>query len=136
MDIRRLVGYVADALGPDASADRVEAIAAAILDAALEEAPARPSADPGNLIIVTAFGHDRPGILAAVTNTVSGAGCNITDVSQKILQTYFTLIMIADISAMRITLAELQQQLTEAGEAIGVRVTAQHEDLFASMHRP
>ena len=132
MNVRQLVDRIAEALGPDATAARVEAVAAAVLDVS----PARATRMPGNLVIITAFGLDRPGILAGITNVVSGAGCNITDVSQKILQEYFTLIMIADITAMQISLSELQRQLSKAGDGLGVRVTAQHEDLFAGMHRP
>lgn len=131
MDILRLVDRIAAAMGPDADPARVEAVAAAVLDVTSPR-----SASGGDRILITAFGLDRQGILAGITNTVSGAGCNIVDVSQKILQEYFTLIMIAEIATMRISLAELQRQLTVAGEALGVRVRAQHEDLFAEMHRP
>ena len=136
MDIRRLIDRIADVLGADATPSRVEAVAAAVLDVTgvAESSSVLPTTR--NSVIITAFGLDRPGILAAVTNVVSGAGCNITDVSQKILQEYFTLIMLADISAMHLSLEDLQRQLAEAGTPLGVRVTAQHEDLFASMHRP
>ena len=137
MDIRRLVNNIADALGPQADPAQVEAVAAAALEA-IDPGAATPLnlEEPGERAIVTAFGLDKPGILAGVTNVVSGAGCNILDVSQRILQGYFTLIMLADVSTMRPSIGELQKQLDEAGERIGVRVMVQHEDLFRSMHRP
>ncbi len=130
MDIRRLVGHVADALGPEASEERVEKIAAAILEANCEDGSV------GDRVVVTAFGYDQPGILATLTNAVFEAGCNITDVTQKILGPYCTLIMIADLSAARQSLSELQSALIQAGDTVGVRVVAQHEELFASIHRP
>ena len=137
MDIRRLVNNIADALGPQADPAQVEAVAAAALEALDAGATTPPDLqEPGERAIVTAFGHDKPGILAGVTNVVSGAGCNILDVSQRILQGYFTLIMLADVSSMRLSIGELQQQLNETGERLGVRVMVQHEDLFRSMHRP
>ncbi len=134
MDIRRLVNRIADVLGPDADPARVEAVAAVVLEALEADAPAAKK--PGERVIVTAYGLDKPGILAGITNTVSGAGCNILDVSQKILQEYFTLIMIADISALHGSVRDLQHQLTELGDRLEVRVMVQHEDLFKRMHRP
>lgn len=138
MDIRLLVNNIADALGPQADPARVEAVATAALEALNAADPSGPLnlQEPGERAIVTAFGHDKPGILAGVTNVVSGAGCNILDVSQRIMQGYFTLIMLADVSAMRQSIGELQQQLNDVGQQIGVRVMVQHEDLFEKMHRP
>ncbi len=140
MDIRRLVDRIADALGPGADPAQVEAIAAAVLDVADAGTPASPGTraarQPVERVIVTAYGLDKPGILAGITNTVSGAGCNIRDVSQKILQEYFTLIMIADISAMQATVADLQKQLADVAQRLGVRIMVQREDLFERMHRP
>ena len=140
MNIRRLVDRIADALGPGADPARVEAIAAAVLDTFDADAPevpdTRPAKEPIDRVIVTAYGLDKPGILAGITNAVSGAGCNIRDVSQKILQEYFTLIMIADISAMHASVADLQKQLAEVGRHLGVRIMVQREDLFERMHRP
>ncbi len=130
MDVEHLVGAVAAALGADATAERVEAIAQSVMDATLSERRAQ------DRVIITAFGSDQPGILAGVTRIVARAGCNILDVSMKILQQYFTLIMVADISSMNIPLAELQHQLRAAESELGVRIGAQHEDLFARMHRP
>lgn len=138
MDIRRLVNRIADALGPDADPVRIEAVAAAVLDALDDAAPSSPAAvkESGERVIVTAYGHDTPGILAGITHAVSSAGCNILDVSQKILQDYFTLIMIADVSALRGSVRDLQHQLTDVGNRLDVRIMVQHEDLFKSMHRP
>jgi len=136
MDIRRLVNRITDALGPDADPARVEAVAAVVLETLEADAPAATAKKPGERVIVTAYGLDKPGILAGITNTVSGAGCNILDVSQKILQEYFTLIMIADISALHGSVRDLQQQLTEVADRLDVRVMVQHEDLFERMHRP
>lgn len=137
-DIRRLVESIADALGPHTPPERIEAVAAAVLDALSGNAPAPPLSTAGltERAIVTAYGVDKPGILASITNVVSGAGCNILDVSQKILQGYFTLIMLADIASMRGSLQDLQRQLDGVGQQLQVHVLVQHEDLFKAMHRP
>ncbi|MCE5333792.1 MAG: ACT domain-containing protein [Desulfobacteraceae bacterium] len=48
-------------------------------------------------IIVSVLGHDRPGIIAAVSDVLFRTGCNIEDVSQTILQTEFAGIFIASL---------------------------------------
>ena len=139
-DIRPLVSRVARALGADATPEKVEAVVAAVLEVNAASSPvaASPSASPdtGERAVVTAYGIDHPGVLRDVTAGVSDAGCNILDVSQKILQGYFTLIMIIDLGGLQGSIAELQKRLSEIGEALGVRVMVQHEELFNAMHRP
>lgn len=137
-DIRALVDRIVTVLGPDATPERVEALAQAVL----EHAPSHPQAfpfspvSPGQRVLITAYGHDKPGILAAITQAVSQAGCNILDVSQKILQGYFTLIMLADTASMRGTVQSLQQSMSDTGTRLNVRILVQHEELFNAMHRP
>lgn len=138
-DIRSLVDRIVVALGPDATPERVEAIAQAVLEdtstSARASFPFSP-VSPGRRVIITAYGHDKPGILAAITQAVSQGGCNILDVSQKILQGYFTLIMLANTESMSGTLQSLQQSLTATGTRLNVRILVQHEELFNAMHRP
>jgi ACT domain-containing protein len=59
----------------------------------------------------------------------------LQDVSQKIMQEFFTLIMIVDISKSPSNFAQVKTALVQSGEKIGVQVFAQHEDLFKAMHR-
>jgi ACT domain-containing protein len=86
-------------------------------------------------VVVTAYGQDRPGILAAITAELSAASANILDVSQKVLQGYFTVVLVADL-ADGTDLGAVRDGLARRGEAMGVRVLLQHEDLFQAMHRP
>lgn len=134
-DIRHLVDRIARALGPDVSPERVEAVAVAALDA-LDDAPAVSTpADEDHRVVLTAYGHDHPGILAALTQDLADAQVNILDVSQKIMRGYFTVIMLIDGASMRGSLRDLQRRLTTTGERHGVRVHVQHEALFTAMHR-
>ena len=86
--------------------------------------------------MVTAYGYDQPGILAALTKTLASSQVNILDVSQKILQGYFTVVMMVDLAEAGISLQDLQARLDELGRSLNVRAIAQHEDLFLAMHRP
>ena len=86
--------------------------------------------------MVTAYGVDTPGVLAALTSELAAHGVNILDVSQKVLQGYFTVVLFADLPDGGPDLATVRQRLQACGEALGARVLAQHEELFDAMHRP
>ena len=45
-------------------------------------------------LAVTAIGTDRPGIVAAVTGVLTGAGCNLEDTSMSILRGHFAMVLI------------------------------------------
>jgi ACT domain-containing protein len=85
--------------------------------------------------IITVIGHDRIGIIAKVSAILAGCRVNILDISQTILQEFFTMTMLTDLAAMDISLEDLSGKLREAGEDLGVSIRVQHEDLFKSMHR-
>lgn len=85
--------------------------------------------------IITVLGRDRVGILAGITAVLAEAGVNILDISQTILQEFFTMIMIVDLRGNTLTFSTLQEQLREKGEDLGVQVTIQRVDVFKFMHR-
>jgi ACT domain-containing protein len=118
---------------PDASADQIESTVGDLANA-LGIQGASSNGSGVDRAIVTVYGHDRPGILATVTAIVSRGGNNILDVSQKILQGYFTLIMLIEIGDSSV--GALQEELSKLAESAGVRAVVQHEELFNAMHRP
>ncbi len=63
------------------------------------------------------------------------AHANIVDISQTTLRGYFTMILMADIGEATISFDELKQRLAAKGDEMGVRIDAQHEDVFKYMHR-
>ena len=88
-----------------------------------------------NRVIVTVLGKDRVGIIAGVANILSEADVNIVDISQTIMQEFFTMIMVVDISDSHIGFNELKAKLEEKGDELGVKITVQHEKVFDFMHR-
>lgn len=88
-----------------------------------------------NRIVVTVVGKDKVGIIAGVANTLAGCNANIIDISQTIMQEFFTMIMLVDISGCSVDYEALNQLLQKCGEALEVKITAQHEDVFHFMHR-
>ncbi|MBR6788271.1 MAG: ACT domain-containing protein [Clostridia bacterium] len=85
--------------------------------------------------IVTVLGKDKVGIIADVAMIMKGHGVNICDISQTLMQEYFTMIMLVDLTACKLDFTELQALLAEQGKTIGVDIRVQHQDLFDSMHR-
>lgn len=137
--IRLLVDRVTEALGASATPAQVEAVVRIMLNEVVAtQAPPRPPRAQGTAErgLITAYGRDQTGILHAITSVVSEMGCNILDVSQKILQGNFTLIMVVDLQPMQGSLQDLKQRLDAVSAERKVRIMAQHEDLFNAMHRP
>ncbi|MGI6686049.1 MAG: ACT domain-containing protein [Bacillota bacterium] len=86
-------------------------------------------------VIVTVVGKDKVGIIAGVTAALALAGVNILDISQTIMQDFFTMIMICDMSQASMDLSNLKNLMEEEGNKIGVKITVQHEKVFQFMHR-
>jgi len=86
-------------------------------------------------MIISVFGVDHPGIVAGVSQILAEADCSIVDINQTVVQGKFAMVIIADTSRARESAAELKDRLRREGEALGVRIYAQREDLFNAMHR-
>lgn len=85
--------------------------------------------------IVTVIGKDQVGIIARVCALLSEQGVNVLDISQTILQEYFTMIMLVDAAASKVPFAQLVSLLEAEGETQGLVIHAQREDIFNAMHR-
>ena len=85
--------------------------------------------------IVTVIGKDQVGIIAAVCSLLAEQGVNVLDISQTILQEYFTMIMLVDTGRCSLPFGELAEALRTWGETMGLSVRIQHEDIFNAMHR-
>lgn len=85
--------------------------------------------------VITVIGKDKVGIIAAVSAILANYNVNILDISQTIMQDFFTMIMLVDITKIKFGFNELAGQLELKGEDLGVSIRIQHEDIFNSMHR-
>jgi len=86
-------------------------------------------------VVITVLGMDRVGIIARVTACLAESNVNILDISQTILQGYFTMIMIAEILEGGPEIPQLAARLDAVGADLGVQVRVQHEGVFTAMHR-
>lgn len=84
---------------------------------------------------MTVVGKDKPGIIAGVSGALATREVNILDISQTIMQGYFTMIMLVDLAGMSVKPQDLRDEIDELAASIGVSISIQHEDVFTSMNR-
>lgn len=85
--------------------------------------------------IITVVGKDSVGIIAKVCTYLSDSNVNILDISQTIVQGYFNMMMITDVSATEKDFVTISNDLEKIGEEIGCIIKIQREDIFDKMHR-
>ena len=85
--------------------------------------------------IVTVVGKDRVGIIANVCVELANYNVNVLDISQTVMQGYFTMMMVVDVSGANLPLAQICQQMDAKGQEMGLSIRIQREDIFEAMHR-
>ena len=85
--------------------------------------------------IVTVVGMDRVGIIGEVCTTLASLQINIVDISQTVMQDFFTMIMLVDTSACAKTFNEISDALTAKEQEMGLSIRIQRQDIFQAMHR-
>ena len=85
--------------------------------------------------IVTVVGKDQVGIIAAVCNKLALYNVNVLDISQTVMQGYFTMMMATDVSASTVPMAQLAAELEKIGRDMGLSIRLQREEIFQAMHR-
>ena len=85
--------------------------------------------------IVTVVGKDQVGIIAAVCIKLAEYNVNVLDISQTVLQGYFTMMMVLDVSACTVPLGELCTAMEEMGKSRNLSIRVQREDIFEAMHK-
>jgi ACT domain-containing protein len=136
--IYKITRAVYDRLGSQADVSLVEGLVTdvyRVVEGSLEED--KPSDGPrrDSRVVISAFGLSRPGIVAAISATLAESSFNIIDMNQTVVQGKFAMVLIAEMGSGAADLATLKTRLNEAGERFGIRVYAQRDDLFQTMHR-
>ena len=86
-------------------------------------------------VIITVVGKDTVGIIAKVCTYLADHKINILDISQTIVQEYFNMMMIVDISGSKTSFDDMAHELDKLGQEIGVKILCQREEIFEKMHR-
>ena len=85
--------------------------------------------------IVTVIGKDRVGITAAVCSLLAQYNINILDITQTVLQEFFTMVMLVDTVACEESIGDMADILERAGKEQELSIRIQREDIFNAMHR-
>lgn len=85
--------------------------------------------------ILTVVGPDRVGIIAEICTLLARLNINVVDLSQTILQEYFTMFVLVDISASTVDFDGISDALSKKGSEMGLSIRIQREDIFQAMHR-
>ena len=85
--------------------------------------------------IITVVGKDQVGIIAKVCTYLEAKQVNILDISQTIIQEYFNMMMIVELSSITDEFGTICEELDKLGAEIGVNIKLQHENIFNKMHR-
>ena len=85
--------------------------------------------------IITVVGKDTVGIIAKVCTYLADNKINILDISQTIVQGYFNMMMITDMTTAEKEFGTVFEELETIGEEIGVTIRCQRAEIFEKMHR-
>ena len=85
--------------------------------------------------VLTVVGKDRVGIIANVCVELANYNVNVLDISQTVMQGYFTMMMVVEVSGCTVPLAELCKAMDAKGQEMGLSIRVQREDIFEAMHR-
>ena len=87
------------------------------------------------LLFITVIGEDRKGIVAKISMLLYECDINIEDINQKIMDSYFVMIMLVDMKESKQSLEKVREGLEKIGEELGLQIQIQHENIFKMMHR-
>lgn len=85
-------------------------------------------------IIVTLSGCDKIGIVAELTSALAKYCVNIEDIKQTIMQDYFVMFLLGDISQSEYSFKEIKDGLMEVGNKLGMELWVQKKQIFDKMH--
>lgn len=84
--------------------------------------------------IMTVTGVDHTGIVAAVANALAEEEVNIVNISQTLMDQYFTMILHCEFDADRLPISALQERMGKVAEAENLIIKVQSEAIFDAMH--
>ncbi|KRM92640.1 ACT domain-containing protein [Liquorilactobacillus cacaonum] len=85
--------------------------------------------------ILTTIGKDQVGIIAGVSQFLAEKKINILDVSQTIMDGYFTMMMMVEIKDEKTDFAVLSDELNVLGSKLGVEIKIRREEIYHAMHQ-
>ena len=85
--------------------------------------------------LISVTGLDTTGIIAGVATKLSDMNINILDITQTILDGYFTMMMVVDLDGSELDFEEINHRLQPVREEMNMTIHMQRMDIFDAMHR-
>jgi ACT domain-containing protein len=88
--------------------------------------------------VVAAAGLNRPGIVATLSAAIAEMGCDLASMNQVIVDGYFSLLFIVEISEDRgdMSFRVFKENLKDVASRLGtMEIFVMHEETFQAMHR-
>lgn len=85
--------------------------------------------------VMTVIGKDRVGIVYDVAKLLAENQINIINISQQLMNDFFTMVILVDTSKCTKTPPELAELFSAESEKLALQIRIQHEDIFNAMHR-
>lgn len=85
--------------------------------------------------VITVVGKDTVGIISKICTYLAETNINVLDISQTIVDGYFNMMAIVDVTKSSKEIATVAKELEDLGLTIGVTIHCQREEIFEKMHR-
>ena len=85
--------------------------------------------------VISVTGRDAIGIIHKVSEVCSACGANIADISQSVLDQFFSMVMVVDIDTLSVPFGEFVDRMTLLGKQNALEIHTMHEDIFNAMHK-
>lgn len=85
--------------------------------------------------IITVIGKDKAGIIAQICTLLAKDNINILDISQTVMEGFFTMTMLVDLSGSTQDFTTLSDSLKAKGDEMCLNIRIQREDIFDLMHK-
>ena len=86
-------------------------------------------------VFITVIGEDKMGIVARISTLLYECGINIEDINQRIMDRYFVMTMLVDMTDSQYSMERIRKKLTRIGAELQLEIQVQHENIFKKMHR-
>ena len=88
-----------------------------------------------NNSVITVIGKDRFGIVYDVSRILAENQINILNISQQLMDDFFTMIILVDTSKCPKSRQEMLDLFTEESKKLALDIRMQNEEIFQAMHR-
>lgn len=85
--------------------------------------------------VVTVIGKDRIGIVYEVSKILATHHINILNITQQLMDDYFTMIILVDTSLSQQSFTQLTNLFEQESKRLALDIRIQNNEIFDAMHR-